>query len=177
MAEKGDLMPDRTRSPSPADATDSAELDPRLDNVLFDVWLVSRATTALLDEALRGSGLDSDEFAVYSVLASTEHMTPTELARWMSAPPTTVSSYVKRFEQRGHIVRTPNPDDGRSYRLSLTPAGRRAHRIAGALFLPVLDTVRDRIGDAASDTHLRLRDLHRHVEAITRVRPLRSENS
>ena len=127
-------MPDRTRSPSAADATDSAELDPRLDNVLFDVWLVSRATTALLDEALRGSGLDSDEFAVYSVLASTEHMTPTELARWMSAPPTTVSSYVKRFEQRGHIVRTPNPDDGRSYRLSLTPAGRRAasHR-RGAL--------------------------------------------
>ena len=153
------------------------ELDERLDNVLFDVWLVSRATTALLDEALRGSGLDSDEFAVYSVLASTEHMTPTELARWMSAPPTTVSSYVKRFEQRGHIVRTPNPDDGRSYRLSLTPAGRRAHRDAGALFLPVLDTVRDRIGDAASDTHLRLRDLHRHVEAIARVRPLRSENS
>ena len=149
-------MPDRTRSPSAADATDSAELDPRLDNVLFDVWLVSRATTALLDEALRGSGLDSDEFAVYSVLASTEHMTPTELARWMSAPPTTVSSYVKRFEQRGHIVRTPNPDDGRSYRLSLTPAGRRAHQIAGTLSLPVLDTVRDRIGDAASDTHLRL---------------------
>jgi DNA-binding MarR family transcriptional regulator len=177
MAAQGDLMPDRTRSPSAADATDSAELDPRLDNVLFDVWLVSRATTALLDEALRGSGLDSDEFAVYSVLASTEHMTPTELARWMSAPPTTVSSYVKRFEQRGHIVRTPNPDDGRSYRLSLTPAGRRAHQIAGTLFLPVLDTVRDRIGDAASDTHLRLRDLHRHVEAITRVRPLRSDNS
>src|SRR5918993_4711862 len=153
MAGQGCLMPDATRSPSAADAADSAELDPRLDNVLFDVWLVSRATTALLDEALRGSGLDSDEFAIYSVLASTEHMTPTELARWMSAPPTTVSSYVKRLEQRDHIVKTPNPDDGRSYRLSLTPAGRSAHRIAGALFLPILDTVRDRIGDEASDTH------------------------
>jgi DNA-binding MarR family transcriptional regulator len=147
----------------------SDELDPRLDNVLFDVWLVSRATTALLDEALRTSGLDSDEFAIYSVLASKEHMTPTELARWMSAPPTTVSSYVKRFEQRGHVAKTPNPDDGRSYRLSLTPAGRRAHRAAGALFLPVLDTVVDRIGSSASDTHRRLRDLHGGVEAIART--------
>jgi DNA-binding MarR family transcriptional regulator len=167
-------MRDRTidRSVGEATTTDtsSGELDRRLDNVLFDVWLVSRATTALLDEALHTSGLDSDEFAVYSVLASTQHMTPTELARWMSAPPTTVSSYVKRFEQRGHIVKTPHPDDGRSYRVSLTPAGRRAHRRAGKLFLPVLATVDEHIGDAASDTHRRLRDLHRDIEAIARSR-------
>jgi DNA-binding MarR family transcriptional regulator len=148
----------------------SGGLDARLDNVLFDVWLVSRATAALLDEALRGSGLDSDEFAVYSVLASSEFMTPTELARWMSAPPTTVSSYVKRFEQRRHIVKTPHPGDGRSYRLSLTAAGRRAHRRAGLLFLPVLDMVGDRIGGGGSETHQRLRDLHREIEAIARLR-------
>lgn len=170
-------MRDQTSRRSVADTTETAstsssELDSRLDNVLFDVWLVSRATHALLDEALRGSGLDSDEFAVYSVLASTEHMTPTELARWMSAPPTTVSSYVKRFERRGHVTKTPNPDDGRSYRLSLTPAGRRAHRAAGARFLPVLDDVVDRIGDSAPDTHRRLRDLHRSIDAIARARPL-----
>ena len=109
---------------------------------------------------------------MYSVLASTDHMTPSDLARWMSAPPTTVSSYVKRFEQRGHIVKTPHPDDGRSYRLSLTPAGRRAHRRAGASFLPVLDTISVRIGDAAPDTHRRLRELHREIEAIARSHSL-----
>ena len=170
-------MRDQRRRRPVADTTDTADtssggLDPGLDNVLFDVWLVSRATHALLDETLRGTGLDADEFAVYSVLASTEHMTPTELARWMSAPPTTVSSYVKRLEQRGHVTKTPNPDDGRSYRLSLTPAGRRAHRIAGALFLPVLGDVVDRIGDGAPVTHRRLRELHRSIDAIARTRPL-----
>lgn len=169
-------MPDRISRRSVADTTatvdtNEGELDPRLDNVLFDVWLVSRATTALLDDALRASGIDSDEFAVYSVLASTEHMTPTDLARWMSAPPTTVSSYVKRFEQRGHVAKTPNPDDGRSYRLSLTPAGRRAHRSAGALFQPILGDVVDRLDDEASDTHRRLRDLHAAIEAIARTHP------
>ena len=57
-------MPDRTKDRSVADTTTanpvSVGLDPRLDNVLFDVWLVSRATTALVDDALAGSGLDSD---------------------------------------------------------------------------------------------------------------------
>ena len=31
-----------------------------------------------------------------------------------------MSSYVKRFEKRGHVVREPNPDDGRSYLIRLT---------------------------------------------------------
>jgi DNA-binding MarR family transcriptional regulator len=156
------MMRDRTTSVKRKEP----ELGPRLDNVLFDVWLVSRATTALLDEVVRPSGLDSDEFAIYSVLASGEGMTPTELAHWMSAPATTVSSYVKRFEGRGHVERTPNPDDGRSYRLRLTASGRRAHRAAGQLFLPVLHRVVELIGPQATDAHRRLRALHRAVDTL-----------
>ena len=110
-------------------------------NVLFDVWLVSRAVTGALDTALAASGLTADEFGVYSVLTSTDAMTPSELARWMAAPATTVSSYIKRLEGRGHLVRDRNPDDGRSYVLRLTAAGRAAHRAGGKAFLPVLDRV------------------------------------
>ena len=141
-------------------------LDQRLDNVLFDVWLLSRATTALLDDRLAGSGLDADEFAIYSVLRSSEGMTPTELAHWMAAPTTTVSSYVKRFEARGHVERTPNPDDGRSYRLRLTGAGQRAHGKAADHFLPILAKVNEAIGAQATATHRRLRALH---DAVTNV--------
>jgi DNA-binding MarR family transcriptional regulator len=115
-------------------------------NVLFDVWLVSRSTSGLLDAALGPSGLTADEFGIYSVLSSGDGSTPTELARWMSAPATTVSSYAKRLEQRGHLTRVRNPDDGRSHLLRLTPAGRRAHQAAGVAFLPVLQQVLDRLG-------------------------------
>jgi DNA-binding MarR family transcriptional regulator len=155
------MMRDRTTHVKPEPALDS-----RLDNVLFDIWLLSRATTALLDERLASSELDSDEFAVYSVLRSTEGMTPTELAHWMAAPPTTVSSYVKRFESRGHIERVPNPDDGRSYRLRLTDAGRRAHGVASEHFLPVLSLVDEQVGSQAASTHRRLRALHGVVTAL-----------
>src|SRR5690606_19880997 len=115
-------------------------------DVTFMVWLTSRATADLLDKGLSASDLTSDEFAVYSVLASAPSITPTELARWMAAPPTTVSSYVKRFESRGHVTREPHPDDRRSYRIRLTPAGKRAHRAAADLFAPLREEVAAALG-------------------------------
>jgi DNA-binding MarR family transcriptional regulator len=48
-----------------------------------------------------------------------------------------VSSYVKRLEARGHLVRNAHPSDRRSYRLHLTAAGRRTHRAAVGHFGPV----------------------------------------
>ena len=142
------------------------ELDPGLGNVLFDIWLVSRATTALLDEALQTSGLDADEFAIYSVLASSDGMTPSELARWMAAPPTTVSSYIKRFESRGHVRRVPKPDDRRSYNLRLTPAGQKRHQSAGTLFLPILEHINHAIGPHLTETHLHLQQLRQTIATI-----------
>lgn len=116
-------------------------------NVLFDVWLTSRAATGLLDAALAPAGLTADEFGVYSVLTSTDWMTPSELAVWVSAPATTVSSYVKRLEDRGHLERRRNPADGRSFVVRLTPSGRSTHRAAGKAFLPVLEGVLAALGD------------------------------
>jgi DNA-binding MarR family transcriptional regulator len=115
-------------------------------DVAFMVWLTSRATADLLDKSLAPSGLTSDEFAIYSVLTSAPGVTPTELSRWMAAPLTTVSSYVKRFESRGHVEREPHPDDRRSYRIKLTPAGRRAHRDAAALFTPLKEQIVEALG-------------------------------
>lgn len=136
-------MRDRTTSVNP----DIAGLvDEDGTNVLFDVWLTFRAAQGVLDRALAPSGLTSDEFGIYSVLTGTEEMTPSELARWMSAPATTVSSYIKRLEARGHLERHKNPNDGRSSVLVLTDAGRAAHQAAGAAFLPVLADVRAKLG-------------------------------
>ncbi len=116
-------------------------------NVLFGVWLVARRTTRLLDDALRESGLSADDFAVYSLLTAGS-ATPGTLATWLAAPLTTVSSYVKRFEARGHVQRVPDPADRRSYRISLTPEGVAAHLRAGAAFLEVLAQVDARLGAA-----------------------------
>jgi DNA-binding MarR family transcriptional regulator len=145
----------RSEEPGPFGSDDLA-----LGNVLFDVWLASRAATALIDEAVRDAGLNADEFAIYSVLAASDGMSPTDLAQWMAAPATTVSSYVGRFERRGHIRRLRNPADRRSYLVELNGAGRAAHLAAGLRFGPVLSEVNRRLGADALATHERLVALH-----------------
>lgn len=109
--------------------------------LLFDVWVVANSTRSLLDQALHSSGLTAEEFALYSALRRDGGVTPTQLAALMALPATTVSSIVARLERRGHLMRVPNPDDGRSYRIQLTTAGQSAHTAAAELFGPVLAEV------------------------------------
>jgi len=138
------------------------------DNLLFEVWLLSRVTTRAIDEAIRDSGLTADEFAVYSVL--TRHpCTPSELAGWLAAPPTTVSSYVKRFERRGHVRREPSAADGRSYQVALTQAGQDAHSRAGVAFLTLLDRVRSDLGPAEEHVHRAMSELRTALSARSGV--------
>ena len=84
----------------------------------------------------------------------------------MAAANTTVSSYVKRFERRGHITRIPNAEDGRSYRVQLTAAGRDAHRHAGELFAPVLARTEETLGAHARTVHTQLLKLLQTVDVI-----------
>lgn len=133
--------------------------------LLFEVWLVANSTRALLDGALRRGGLDAEDFALYSVLARPGGATPTDLAAMMARPATTVSSIVSRLEGRGHVRRTPNPDDARSYRIELTRSGRHAHARAGRLFLPVLAQVEANLGMPVSQAE----DVLRLIEAAVRA--------
>lgn len=139
---------------------------PADENVLFALWSAARATTELLDTALAPAGLDADEFAVYSLFLAREQVTPTELARWMSAPATTVSSYIKRFERRGHVRRVPHPSDRRSYSVSLTDAGRATHQAAAELFLPAVQAVDAVLGPAERSVLHALRQLRSAVGAV-----------
>jgi len=149
----------RTRT-SPVNPLSSDDLRHEEVDITFLIWAVSRSTADLVDAALRPTGLSGDEFAIYSMLASSTAITPSELARWMAAAPTTVSSYVKRLEARGHIERIPNPEDKRSYRVQLTAEGRHAHARAAALFRSVRDRVHTALGPqerAVRDALLALR--------------------
>jgi DNA-binding MarR family transcriptional regulator len=154
------------RGDTPARGLSRREVREEDVDVTFMVWLTSRATADLLDSALAPSGLDSDEFAVYSILNAAPSITPSELARWMAAPPTTVSSYVKRFESRGHVEREPNPSDRRSYGIRLTPAGRRAHRAAAKLFSPVRARIERGLGSQSTDVREALLTLRATVDDL-----------
>ena len=50
---------------------------------------------------------------------------------------------MKRLSQRGHTERQPNPGDGRSYLVGLTPEGVAAHTSTGRTFLAHVETLND----------------------------------
>ncbi len=135
-------------------------------NVLFRVWLASRAAMALVDDALTSSELDGDEFAIYSMVAAAPGITPTELARWMAAPATTVSSFVKRLESRGHTERVANPADRRSYGIRLTQEGQHAHEGAATLFAPALNQLVVTLGADHPNVRHGLRHLRRAIDDV-----------
>lgn len=134
-------------------------------NVLFELWRLSRAASALLEVELNAAGISGDEFGIYSVLAHGEALTPSELARWMSAPATTVSSHIKRLEARGHVTRTRSAQDRRSYTLRLTPSGRAVYRHARAIYQPILQRVVGHLGRTEPDIRRSLIALREAIDA------------
>ena len=118
--------------------------------VLFDIWILSHITTGLLDEALAGSGLNGDDFGLYSLLLGWAPATPGEIAQWSGMRPNTVSVALKRIEGRGHLDRRPNPLDGRSSIVALNQQGRTTHANASRGFLEAMKEVDAGLGDIPS---------------------------
>lgn len=101
-------------------------------SLLFDVFVVNQRLRALLGRALSGCELRADEYAVYSVLFGRGPLTPTQLAATLAMPVTTTLDYLRVMTRRGHVRRTRNPADGRSYTVSLTGDGLSAHQRTNA---------------------------------------------
>jgi DNA-binding MarR family transcriptional regulator len=130
---------------------------------LLEVWKLSHNLGDLLDRALEGSGLSADEFGFYSVVYLEQPVTPNGLAEATKMPPTTVSSYLARLAERGHITRRRNPADGRSALVELTASGQQAFEHASRLFMDAHRAVESRLGMPVDETR---KTLSRLTEAI-----------
>jgi DNA-binding MarR family transcriptional regulator len=139
-------------------------------SLLFDLWLVTHLVSGALDEFLVGAGgLSSDEFGFYSLLRRFGPVTPSQVARWTAMRPTTVSTLVGRLQQRGHLEQAPNPEDGRSRLLALTPAGEQAHARTAETFFDATRALSTTLGP---DEHRQRVSLERLDAALRRIRGL-----
>jgi DNA-binding MarR family transcriptional regulator len=103
-------------------------------SILFEVFALNQQVRQLLDHAMRASPLTPADYAFVSAVFEDEAPTPTQLARRLGQPLSTTVEQVQAFERRGYLRRFPNPQDGRSYRVTLTAAGGKAHRRAAQEF-------------------------------------------
>ena len=82
----------------------------------------------LVDLELAADGVESDGYAMLSLVGVRGSVRLTELADDLGLPLTTASDVVRRLESRGHVLRRPNPEDGRSFLFELTARGDREWR-------------------------------------------------
>jgi DNA-binding MarR family transcriptional regulator len=116
-------------------------------SVLFDLWLVNHLISGALDDVLADAGgLSGEDFGFYSLLGRFGPTTPTQVVRWTAMRPTTVSTLVRRLQQRGHVEQRPHPADGRSRLLALTPAGEAAHAATAETFFAATRTLAAALG-------------------------------
>lgn len=120
--------------------------DPKEMSLLFDLWLLTHSVSDLLDDALAGGKLSGDDFGLYSLLRVFGPATPTEISQWTGMGATTISAVLKRLSLRGHTKRQTNPLDRRSFRVSLSSSGLKAHEASAAPFLKVMKELSKTLG-------------------------------
>lgn len=69
-------------------------------------------------------GLRKAEFSLLMLLLANDALAPKRLSRALSVTAPNLTLLLDRLQQRGLLTRIPNPLDGRSQNVVLTPAGR-----------------------------------------------------
>ena len=129
--------------------------------VMTEIGIIHQLGSTLLERGLPDN-LTMPQFAVLNHLARLggEH-SPVELARAMQVTKATMSSTLGRLESKGLVTSAPDPNDGRSRRIAMSAAGRRARERAIKSVAPHIAAIEREIGVRALEAALPL---------LTRVR-------
>jgi DNA-binding MarR family transcriptional regulator len=114
--------------------------------VLFEVFWTQQKRKRLIEMALTDTELPPEDYPFYVLIGAEGPWTPTGLAARLGMPLSTVIFRVKRLERRGHAERVPNPQDGRSFLIRLTPKGKRLLDRARPAFRDYAEAVERRLG-------------------------------
>lgn len=118
---------------------------------LLLVYALSRQSGQLLATCFEGAPLTPDDFAVYSALRLLAPATPSSLASTLGMKQSTLSGYLRRMEQRRHLIRRPHPRDGRSALIGLTASGRAVTEACFPHFQEAINPLLEQLGDDGPD--------------------------
>lgn len=104
------------------------DVDPASMAVFARLTRAHTAASRAIEATLGRHGLNRGEFDVLASLrrsSSPHRLSPGDLARALVLSPAAMTNRVQRLEDRGFVVRRPDPADGRYGVVELTAAGRR----------------------------------------------------
>ena len=133
--------------------------------IINELGTASRYAHELAAAELRAAGVVPSEYGFLSFIGVLQPVTRTQLTHAVGLRRTTVRDIVKRLLERGHVREAPNPKDGRSTLLELTPEGRRIFAAGQPAIKRVLDALDEALGGK----------LDEHEESLWRVRTVLQE--
>jgi DNA-binding MarR family transcriptional regulator len=128
------------------------------NQVCFALAVASRRVIALYRPLLEPMGLTHPQYLVMLALWQHEPLAVRDLAQLLSLEPATLSPLLKRLESIGYLTRARDPQDERTLRVGLTPAGRALRERA----LDIPPAVMSRLGMDVDE----LLALHGHLTAV-----------
>ncbi len=156
--------------PSESRATDGPVLPPVLD-FLRALWQLNHRLEVASSEMLRTRGVTAQQRMLLRVVQHLEPISAGMLAETLHVHPGTLSTSLRRLEQRGLLARQRDSGDGRRVHVSLTDAGRLlASRVEGTVEASVERVLESTTGDVTQSTLDMLRRLSDSL-------PVRSENA
>ena len=134
--------------------------------LLQEVYSAGSLVASLVNAELREGGIAPELFSFLSWVRLLEPVTPGTLAAETGIPPTTIRDYLRRLSERGDTVRRPNPRDGRSYLVKLTPRGQRLVDRGAPLVGAVFRRVEPHLPRPADEYAERARELRQGLAAV-----------
>ena len=92
--------------------------------IVSELLVAGRYALEFSNRELRADGIDPAEYGPLSFIGVMQPVTRTTLTQATGLPRTTQRDVIKRLLDAGHVREVPNPRDGRSTLLELTPAGQ-----------------------------------------------------
>ena len=105
-----------------------------LSEVLVAFTRMRRENDLLVAAIARDHGLHAPDFRAVAFVRQTPGVTPRGLAEYLALSLSATTAMLDRLVAAGYVLRLPNPDDGRSFRLEVTPKGAEAVEDAAELY-------------------------------------------
>ncbi|MGV2068561.1 MarR family winged helix-turn-helix transcriptional regulator [Agrobacterium sp. 22-226-1] len=122
----------RPSAKSVEDTPSQSDSDPLIPEAFRDVIgyhlrVAQEVSFQAFSAMLEKTDLKPGWYSILTILSEYEELTPSELSKVCGRDRSTLTSTLKGLSIRGLIERRQNPDDQRSYSVSLTKAGREMH--------------------------------------------------
>ena len=150
------------------------ELIERLDKSLhrlYQAMYLDRLPIRREYGSFSSKNLSIMEIRILCIIDENDEIPLLEIRDSFDLPNSTLTSIIKKFEVKKLICRLPNPQDGRSYLLKITPKGRQINQEHRGFDRLIAINFLDRLGDdKAAETFIEV------VEKTTRTLLLSMED-